>query len=189
MREIIMKNTLFNHVLTGRKRIIAACVILFLILTVSILATGFHGNSPQVSPNTSVKSEPVSTLTQTNPPVTYRQDAQEKLLEIIKKRPVLKPSDNTAKQQLLKTTYKQSGILHTEDTYILEYISTPDVFMVEITTPDVHKAKWMTEEWLVSQGFSSAAMCELPVVFFLNWEVAQQMRPLQYSFNPLSEGC
>jgi hypothetical protein len=117
-----------------------------------------------------------------NPPVEYNPG---NLHEIFTNRPTLNESDLEAKKALIT----RKNPLQTTDGYAVEYLSAPDEFMVEIKTTDIQKAKADTVGWLESQGLSSDGICKLPVVFYLNYEVAQGLRGTNTVFSPLPPGC
>jgi hypothetical protein len=61
--------------------------------------------------------------------------------------------------------------------------------MVEINTADVGLAKTQVTTWFTANGFAAKAVCELPVVFYLNFDVSQQLQSEGRTFSPLGEGC
>lgn len=123
------------------------------------------------------------------PPVAYDQEAEEKLLEIIRTRPQLSPDDTAARQRLLNLLGNESGILLRTPLYIIEYVKTADEFFVEILTTDFNPAKEEATKWFQDQGLSKKGVCNLPVVFYLNRDSSNQLRGRGVVFNTLPEGC
>jgi len=119
---------------------------------------------------------------QDNPPVEYNAG---NLHKIFKDRPTLSEQDQAAK----KAVIAEKNPLKTTDEYAVEYLSAPDEFMVEIKTTNFEKVKADTVAWFESQGFSTDGICNLPVVFYLNYDVAESLRGSNTIFTPLPPGC
>lgn len=128
---------------------------------------------------------PINIVPQNNPPVLYNTEKSEQLERIFQTRPALSAPDKFAKDKLIQ---KPNPLFETEEFYI-EYLSAPDEFMVEIKTKEIGKAKEEVEAWFVQQGFSTDGICKLPVVFYLNYEVAESLRGVDMEFDPLPLGC
>lgn len=126
-----------------------------------------------------------------NPPVRYDPDAQEKLLEKKINRTPLTSNDSTIKAKLL--TYlpegQVSGVIHETDTIRVEYLESLDLFKVEILTRDITGAKNEANTWFRQQGLSQKGICDLPLGFYLNWEIANTFRNTDLVFSPLANGC
>jgi hypothetical protein len=123
-----------------------------------------------------------SIVPQDDPPVEYNAG---KLHEIFTNRPTISEPDLEAKNALIS---KKNPLQSTQD-YEIEYLSAPDEFMVEIRTTDIQKAKADTVTWFASQGFTNDGICKLPVVFYLNYDVAESLRGTNTVFSPLPPGC
>ena len=107
------------------------------------------------------------------------------MLDLVDNRRDLSPSDMNVKEKLKKLLKTPK----TTNTYTIEYVSNPDEFMVEILTIDMNTAKEESVAWLKSQGLSEQGVCNLPVVYYLNYNVAQNLRDMNVKFNPLAPGC
>ncbi len=127
----------------------------------------------------------------TKPAITYDPQAQDRLLKTLKTRPSVSQSDLQAKIRILKNlpTNTTSGIVHQASTFRIEYVKPANAFLVEILTTDIEQAKQDTQAWLTSQGMSQQGICDAPVSFFLNVNVAETLRGNYSKFNPLPPGC
>lgn len=114
--------------------------------------------------------------------------AEAKMLEKIKNRQPLSESDITAKQNLLKLLPrgKNSGTIFQDDRFTIEYIEAPDLFKVEILNDDIDSTKASAVQWFYDNGFSQQGVCDLPLGFYLNYELAKRV---EGEFNPLPEDC
>jgi hypothetical protein len=123
------------------------------------------------------------------PPVQYNEDAQQQLVDKINHKPTLEFSDQKAKQILLASLNNQSGIAYQSPQITIGYLKTGDFFQVEILTTNIQTAKDEANVWFRAQGLSQKGICNLPVQFFLNWNIANQLRNQNIIFNPLPQGC
>lgn len=126
------------------------------------------------------------------PPVKYNAQKMDKMLKILKERPALSASDRKAKQKIIAPLDKvknKSGYVKTYKDYKIEYVSNADEFFVEILSPNVQRAKYWATMWFKLNGISDEGLCKLPVVFYLNWNIAQQIKNLNIEFNPLPDNC
>lgn len=158
---------------------------IFSIIIVSLFKPS-QTTKPSSIPVQSLQPQPTAN---TKPPVLYDSQKNDKLLSIVKDRPTLSTSDLAIRSKLLASLGNKSGILNQTNTYILEYVQAPNIFQTEILITDINLAKTQATQWLLSQGLSSGGLCKLPVMFYLNRQVANQLRGQDIMFNPLPEGC
>jgi hypothetical protein len=125
------------------------------------------------------------------PPVRHDKQAQDSLLEKLRNRKSLSSSDTAAKTKMLSLLPQgeQSGILHATASAKIEYVNSADMFIVEILTADINSAKREAGNWFTNQGFSQDAICNYPIMFYLNWEISNQIKNLNITFNPLPLNC
>ncbi len=125
------------------------------------------------------------------PPVSYSSDATDRLIEKVQNHPQLSDSDIAAKQKILSflPQGKTSGYVYQSSTVQIEYLKSPDAFLAEILTIDIAQSKKDAVNWFKVQGMSQKGICDLPVSFYLNSRVANQLRNLNIKFSPLAEGC
>ena len=121
----------------------------------------------------------------TAPDVQYDTEKSDKMLLILKNRPTLSPSDKAIRDQLISSP---NPIIKTKE-FSMEYIPTPDQFQVEILSPDVSQAKANAVAWLTDKGLSKDGICYLPITFYLNYDVSENLRGQDTKFNPIPEGC
>lgn len=135
--------------------------------------------------------QPTSQPAFTNPPVPYDVDAQNALLDKKINRRQLSPTDRQLKREILALLPEGqiAGIVHESNTVRIEYIESLDLFKVEILTINVAQAKDEGDVWFKAQGMSQQGICDLPLGYYLNWEVANQLRDTNFVFNPLPKGC
>ena len=54
---------------------------------------------------------------------------------------------------------------------------------------DVELAKRAGTDWFIKQGMSQQGICDLPLQFYLNFDIQLQKPGLKSTFNPLPTGC
>ena len=162
------------------KTFIIVCLIVFLGMFGIVLMKLPSQQEPVKTDEETVVTQPKS-----NPPVQYNEERNKKMLQILEDRPALSPSDQTRRAQLTASVNPLSETLE----YSLEYLSAPDEFMVEIRTIDINSAKQKAISWFKSKGLSDEGICHLPLVFYLNYDVAQNLRDMKVEFDPLPPGC
>lgn len=170
-------------------------IVLFLVVLGIIVVVTRSKNNPGTTANNLTPTPLVASPTQTaqngNPPVVYNESSTDKLLAIIKKKDPLAATDRVAKANILTLlpSGKQSGIVYANDKVSIEYVQAPDLFMVEILTTDIPAAKSAANIWFRSHGISQQAICKMPVEFYINYDVASQLRGKSVNFSPLGNGC
>lgn len=144
-----------------------------------------------LSPTLIPQREPTTTDTaQTNPPVSYNQAAADILLEKIKAKKPLSQEDQFAKAKILASLGDSpSGYVYQTERVDIEYVHSADAFLVEIRTSNIDQAKAEATLWLQTQGMSKEGICNYPVQFYLNYDVAQYLRGSGTVFSPLAPGC
>lgn len=173
-------------------------ILLFLFvgfLTLIVVALSRQGAiSPALSPTptplvqaTSVPS--AQPTTQTRPPVLYDTDATDGLIDRAKNRRELSASDTAVKQNFLNRTNNATGTLYQTPTIIIRYVKAPNDIEVEIKTQNISSAKQEALTWLASQGLSREGICNFPVMFYLNFQIREQLRGSQMTFNPAPDNC
>ncbi len=163
-----------------QKRVVIISIVVAILLA-TILA--FYATLKQHPTSTKKSESPVSTSTE--PAVKYSPEGNTKMLKILEERPPLSQRDKEIRARLVT----MSSPLDKTYEYSIEYIPTPDQFQVEIFTVDLTQAKTDATDWFLKKGLSKEAVCNLPLTFYLNFNVAESMRNLKAEFNPLPEGC
>ncbi len=126
-----------------------------------------------------------SAVTSTTPDVRYNKESNDKMLKILDERPSLSGKDKAIRD---KITTDPNPLAQTSE-YTIEYIPTPDQFQVEILTVNINQAKENATDWFLGKGLSHDSICNLPLTFYLNSQVKENLRGSNIEFNPLPIGC
>lgn len=121
----------------------------------------------------------------------YEEDATARLVRRIKEREPLSDSDAAVKQSIINTQVPDSDnwVVYYSDNVQVFYIVSADVFMAEIETPDIAKAKADVNVWFRNQGMSQEGICNAPVMFYLSSEMLEKLDRRDIRFNPLPNSC
>ncbi len=178
--------------------IVFTAILIIIIFTLAFFAL----SKPEATPETSLNPTPTTqstnpetivptSSTKTNPPVKYEPTGTLKMLDKLNNKTPLSTSDSVAKQKILTLlpAGQVSGVLYKSSTVIIDYTHAADEFQGEILTVDIAQAKKDAVLWFASEGVSQKAVCNMPVVFYLNYNVANHLRGTGVQFNPLAEGC
>lgn len=172
--------------------IIFGVIILIFITTIVV----FNLTTPSTEDSTIIPTQtPIVTTfpfeEKSDPPVQYDELDQQKLLQKVEQRVPLSNDDAAARGRILSTlpAGEQSGILYQSQNIIIDYTQGPDIFQVEILTENIDTNKKEAVNWFLSQGMSQNAICNYPVHFYLNYELAQALASKNITFSPLAPGC
>lgn len=121
--------------------------------------------------------------------VPYNNLAKEKVIDNMQNRQELSDRGKSSRQNILNRLNNMSGVAYETISFRLEYIQSPDIFMAEIKTSDINKAKKEAADYLISEGFSQNDVCILPLVFYLNAAIALEIRETGIEFSPLPLDC
>lgn len=185
------------HILL-KKKMFFLVLLPFFLGVVLFLLHDFSGSKNQSAPQpqititpfpTSSQGAPTITNQQTEPALPYNKNAQAKLLDKLKNKVPLSSADQATKQTIINSVGGKAATVQSTSDFNVKYIPSLDRFLVEITTTEINKAKQEATAWFTAQGFSTFALCDMPVSFYLNYDIAEQLRGQDISFNPLAEGC
>jgi hypothetical protein len=183
---------IFNKTLQKKEDyfVIAFAVILVIIVFSIVVILTSSSVAPQPKITTSISPAPTVESFVVPPPI-YNQRAQDRLLQKIVNRKQLAQTDAQAKAKILTLlpAGKQSGIIHQTNTITIDYTKSPDLFQVEIFTTSINSAKNEANTWFLSQGMSQQGICDLPVDFYLSWDVVEKLYGRYISFSPMAPGC
>lgn len=179
-----------------QKILLISFIIITSIILVSLMLFSIFNRQAQVpsAPDkflltpTIFEASPLPT-TKKIPPVRYQKKGFYRLLEIITSRPLLSDNDSSIRKDVLASLGNKSGLLYESSLVRIEYIKTPDIFEGEILTINIESAKSQGVQWFLSKGMSKEGVCNLPLSFYLNYNVTQQLRGKNFEFNTLPEGC
>lgn len=165
--------------------------VIMLIITFSIAYISFTHKSIPATTTTPLPIIAPSVISTSPMPVILDNAAESRLSKILTQRPTLSPQDSQQKTTMLTTILhgNNSGILFRNDDVQLEYVQSADMLMAEIKTTSIVQAKADTIDWLHNQGFSQSGICDLPVMFYLDPGVTQQLQGQDVIFSPLPNGC
>lgn len=171
--------------------VVMLVIIMFFIIVViaNILAT--RGLRDEGGPSPTPMVPTAAPPARTNPPVEYAPTATQSMLDALSDPAQLSQSDLAAKERVLSflPPGQASGVLYESPSLTIDYTSSADQIQAEILTVDINRAKTEAVDWLASQGLSQDGICSLPVVFYLNLSVANELEDLNISFSPLADGC
>ncbi|HWY79714.1 MAG TPA: hypothetical protein VNW29_05130 [Candidatus Sulfotelmatobacter sp.] len=163
--------------------------VILLCITFSIVYLSLTQNPPQEK---KIVPTPFPTNIQANSlPLLYDNAAEGRLAQKILTRPTLEPSDTQQKNTTLTTILHgfNSGVLYETANVRLEYVQSADIFLAEIKTANITIAKEEISTWLFKQGFTQTGICNLPVMFYLNPEVSQNLQGKNVIMSPLPNNC
>ena len=177
---------------THGKQDIIALVFAFILLVIvfMIIIITINNNKSYTTPVPSPTPAPASSISQVSPRVIFNSVAGAKLAYNIIHRQTLSSPDAAAKTATLTTILKgdNSGVVYKNSDVSVEYVQSVDLFMADILTTNINQAKTETVDWFISQGFSKQAVCNLPVMFYLDTSVSSELQT-DIQFSPLANGC
>lgn len=183
--------------------IILGTVLVIVVSVIAIISANYSRSEPQreeqenkevTTAPTQQAAQPQNTIpdfTNTRPPLLYDKRSDEVMMDLIENRRPISNADSLAKARIL-TLLPQgtlSGIVHETRNIRIDYIHSADLFQVEILTTNVQQAKEEANVWFREQGQSQEAICTLPVVFYVNYDVANELRDTDIVVSSLSNGC
>ena len=189
-----MKRTEIDNLILIGLSIILVIIIAFIILA-NLNAQNYHPSkrSGSVPTLTSLGGFPsfVPSPLATHPQINYDPAADRQIdNEIEHKRP-LSPNDQQAKIKVLKLlpAGQINGLVYETDMFRIVYGSTLGVFYVEVTTSNYDEAKNEAVQWFRGMGFSQDAICNVPIMFYLNAEIADVLKEYNPTLSSLPPGC
>lgn len=169
--------------------ILGLVVIIIVLFLLSLFSAPDQTLTPTPSPSTfSNPRLPAEPLT-SEKDKAYRTQDLEKDFKRLTEKQTLAGQDLVIRNRLLSSLNGASGYLAQTDKYRIEYVKSPDLFMVEILSIDAENAKVDAENWFRDQGLSKQGICGLPVSFYLNSQVLRFFEENNIFFNPIPEGC
>lgn len=180
--------------------VIALGVILVIIVFIIAIITSYFSRDTQPAEQTQEPSPiptqprrvaPGNDPEQIGPYINIDAEDQINLLDRVNNRKQLSEEDIAVKRRVLTLLPQgqRSGELYESKNIIIDYISTADLFQVEILTINIQQAKDEANVWFRDQGFSQYAICEHPVMFYLNSDISRQLRDLNIKFSPVGNSC
>lgn len=131
---------------------------------------------------------PSPIVTSISPRVKYDKTAELQLLDRKENRKILSDSDIAVKNKIINLS-QNPEIVYEAQNIRIRYISSLNLFKIEILTVDVATAKTEGYTWFRSQGMSHEGICNYPVEFYLSYEVADILKSSNFIFSSVPEGC
>ena len=129
---------------------------------------------------------PSATITVERPTPTIQNDKPvdgKKLRSLLLDRPTPStPTDITIKQGIIADLGGNSGTLTETQDYAIRYLKAANQFEGEIKTKDFIKAKEAVVAWFEQKGMTHEGVCKLPLIFFLNFDIQQQLKNTNVQF-------
>jgi|SRR5581483_4577191 len=173
--------------LNKQEKVASLLGIVVLIGTIIVIMISLaHNNIQKAFP--SPTPTPLSTL-HAIPLLKYNEGKSKELLNKLENRQPLTSNDNAVRQKLINSLNGNSGDLQITSDYDIQYLSSPDQFQAEILTTNISFAKQEVVKWFIAQGMSLEGICKLPLSFFVNHNIAQQLSGQNIQFNPLPDNC
>jgi hypothetical protein len=121
----------------------------------------------------------------------YDAEAERIMLEKAENRKQLAEADLQAVNTLLSKlpAGKTSGELFTSPDFVIEYIKSPNIFMVEIKTIEIERAKKAVVDWFAQQGMSQDAICNYPIDMYVSGEVKEHLEKERVAISTIPTGC
>lgn len=121
--------------------------------------------------------------------VPYKSGSLNKIEDLRKNQNNLSQNDAAIRDTLIKSIVNPQGILYTTKNIQIVYASGINEFEVEIFTTDINGAKNEAVVWLKQKGLSDDGICKLPLIFYLNIKISNQLKESGIVFNPLPDNC
>lgn len=158
---------------------------LFLLLIILITIIALNRPTKIISPNLSTIPTPIPLPTTSQANLVN----EAKIMNLIISKQPLSSNDQGVKTKIDNSLNNVAGSPIKNDEFRVDYLHDNDQFQVEILTTDFNQAKKDAVSWFTSEGFSMNAVCKLPVIFYLNFDIKQELPDRGINFNPLAEGC
>jgi len=162
-------------------------ILLSIILLVGVAVFVFLSFNKNHAPHTLITKE----TQEITPPVAYNDSSMNNIVDKANNKPLLSRSDTEAKATIIKTGLqgKRYGVLYETPNVRIDYTTSADMLQAKILSTDFVAAKREGNTWFLSRGLSQQGICDLPVLYYLNWDIAQSLKDKNIIFNPLSPGC
>lgn len=171
------------------KIIIATTTVLLLVVVISLLYINQNSKKPKegskplpkIKSTEEVKKETKEFLEQ-NPDVAEQVGKGEPLTPDVQKikEELIQP------QNILENNNGDLLLVKTND-YLIQYITSPDIFIVTLLKEPVEENRKIAEKWFLDKGFSQENLCNLGLHFILHSSLTQEYKAKGFSSRP--SGC
>lgn len=167
--------------------IITGIIAGILIVTIALQIPNSAVRTSTEIPTAIPSSIPISSIPAKVP---YNSNAVNKMMNIVNKRPALSDTDKTAKQALISGISNPDGeTVYANSEFRVLYIRGLDLFQVEILSTNIQQAKTDAVNWLEASGISAQGVCNIPVTFYMNENVLNQLQGQNTQFSPIPDSC
>ena len=164
------------------KALIFTAIILLILIPLTLILF-IPKNKQNHHTEISITPTPLITIQPTSLPISQPSQPkdtsapQQRLLEKVNNRQSLSTSDMTVKNKIISSlpSGETSGIVYQTPDVTIQYIQSLNIFQAEITTTNVSSAKEEATSWFLNQGMSKQGLCNLPLSFYLNFSVKNQL--------------
>lgn len=161
---------------------VAFCVFVFIII--------FSAFQKVESPG---KTAPLPTIIphplDTQPTIKNNWASEEKLIEKMGNPIPLSEKDSVIKNSIISPLYGDSGDIYSNQSVTISYLASTKLFQAEIKTLSVNQVRQEVVDWFKNKGMSQAGICNLPIEFYLNWEILNDPKIENITFDTLPPGC
>jgi hypothetical protein len=183
-----MANTLKRKSLINLLILLLIFILLYVGVTITTLnLTKQIKKTTEDTTPTQILSE--NKYTNNHPNVEYDPQGQQDIADKINHRTSLSQNDQTVRTQLINDIGNKSGTVYESPQVKITYLQSGDFFQAEILVPDIQTAKADANLWLRNQGLTQQGICNLPLQFYLNYDISTQLRNNHVIFSPLPNGC
>lgn len=188
-----------NNFLLPNKKTVFLVVGLGLLIFVLSIINLLSGQTPEPIASPRPTSSPTSTnnLPKINPgtntdsvfPQIYKEDSLEQNYQRIENKRQLSTDEENARRKLIAPFEGNSGRVYATNEFTINYLRTPQYFMVEILSNNTQQAKENSQNWFNEQGLSDEAICNLPAIFYISPAVGNYLASNNLEFDPTPRGC
>lgn len=165
-------------------------IVFFVFIAIFIFSLmSSHSQTPNLNNVVTPTIVPLNNASPATAPIKLNEASVWKLAEMLMHPPLLNPNDESAKNAILVPLNGSAGNVYTTENVTVFYLPSIKEFQGEIESMNIDIAKKETVDWFRSKGMSQQGICNLPLEFFLNIDVADNPKLKNITFDPLPPGC
>lgn len=160
----------------------------FILLFVMVLILYFHSQTQTTTNKLTIL--PTITPFQAQKPVQVIEKNPTLYVKILLTPQPFSNTDSLIKQRLIDSVNGESeGIITTQPTFKVLYLSSVTGFWIVISTPDIARGQNDSITWLKEQGFSQVGICHLPIIYDIDASVKEMLKGKTVTINDIPPGC
>jgi hypothetical protein len=176
-----MMRVLFNN-----KKLVLLVIAFMILFPIGIYGLRVDTSQQSATKPSSQSSQPSPTQAQK----LSEGDPQKQRINYMQTTEPLSVEDERVKFELLSTLgSSNSAILYESSNITVDYVRSADIFQGEIRTKNIDSAKAEAVAWFREQGMSDKGICNLPLNFYLNYDIKMELGEEANTFNPLPSVC